>query len=119
MALLMPLSVVNIHADTQGVEVKIPLKVDPGKKLSRDLTYSPIESYYYDMLSVIRTSVATDIGDIKVTVTNCSTGESWSDTFDSSQTCDYFLYITSASGFYEIVYITEAGERYEGEFSIE
>ena len=119
MALTMPFSALYIRADVNGVIVKIPLKVENGKKLSRDLIQLSIESCYYGMLSAVYTSVAYDLGEIDVTVTNCSTGELWEDTFDSSTESQHLIQISSAPGLYEVTYTTESGDLYEGTFFIE
>lgn len=71
------------------------------------------------MLSAVHTTVSTDLGEIDVTVTNCSTGEFWQDTIDSSITSQHLLQISGTSGFYEITYTTESGDLYEGSFVIE
>ena len=118
-AILLSLLVFDMNAN-EPVKKKIPLKFSTnGGKISRGVTMNSIEACYYGMLSAIHTTVASDHGVIDVTVTNCSTGESWDDTFDSSATSDHVLSISGAPGFYDIVYITESGELYEGEFNVE
>ena len=71
------------------------------------------------MLSAVYTSVTSDLGEIDVTVTNCSTGEIWEDTFDSSTTSQHLIQISGTSGFYEVAYTTENGNLYEGSFCLE
>ena len=115
----MPFSALYIRADVNGVIAKIPLKVENGKKLSRDLIQLSIESCYYGMLSAIHTTVSTDLGEIDVTVTNCSTGELWEDTFDSFTESQHLIQISSTPGLYEVTYTTESGDLYEGTFMIE
>ena len=77
-----------------------------------------IQAYYNGMLSVVCTSVSADLGEIDLAVTNCSTGEFWEDTFDSSISSQHLLQISGTSGFYEVVYTTEDGNFYEGSFVI-
>lgn len=78
-------------------------------KLVRDLQVT-ISADYYSMLSSIYTTVY---------VTNTSTGELWMTSFDSSNEQQSFLQISGTPGYYEIEYITESGDVYEGEFLIE
>lgn len=78
-------------------------------KLVRDLQVT-ISADYYSMLSSIYTTVY---------VTNTSTGEFWMTSFDSSNEQQSFLQISGTPGYYEIEYITESGDVYEGEFLIE
>ena len=62
------------------------------------------------MMSCVQTVVSTDLGEVGVMILNCSTGESWYDTFDSGVEPQVILQIT---------YTTEAGDVYEGSFMIE
>ena len=78
-----------------------------------------IQAYYNGMLSVVCTSVSADLGEIDLAVTNCSTGEFWEDTFDSSISSQHLLQISGTSGFYEVTYTTERGDVYAGEFILE
>lgn len=94
----------------------------PVKKLDRsNLFRSPSDIYaFYDgMSSVIYTIVRSDIGLIEMNVTNHSTGEFWMTSFDSSNEQQSFLQISGTPGCYEIEYITESGDIYEGTFLIE
>lgn len=118
-ALLLPLFAFEMNADEEKAKMQIPLELDPGKRLGRNLNFEAIECYYYEMVSMIQTSVFSDIGDISLTVTNCSTGEVWYDFFDSSVEPQNYLPISGSDGIYEIVYITESGDVYEGSFTIE
>ena len=70
------------------------------------------------MMNSIVTTVFTDLGNVALTVTNCSTGSVWYDTFDSAQEPQTVLPISGEPGIYEIVYITESGAVYEGTFTI-
>lgn len=87
-------------------------------KLVRDLQVT-ISADYYSMLSSIYTTVYDDLGEVEVYVTNTSTGEFWMTSFDSSNEQQSFLQISGTPGYYEIEYITESGDVYEGEFLIE
>ena len=118
MAMLLPLSALEISADEKGVIQKIPLQIGKSTILKRDCTV-PIEANYYGMISGIQTSVSEDIGEVEVLVTNTSTGEFWMTSFDSSNEQQSFLQISGTPGYYEIEYITESGDIYEGEFLIE
>ena len=118
MAMLLPLSALEISADEKGVIQKIPLQIGKSTILKRDCTV-PIEANYYGMISGIQTSVSEDIGEVEVLVTNTSTGEFWMTSFDSSNEQQSFLQISGTPGCYEIEYITESGDVYEGEFLIE
>lgn len=118
MALLLPLSALEISADEKGVIQKIPLQIGKSTILKRDCTV-PIEANYYGMISGIQTSISEDLGEVEVLVTNTSTGEFWMASFDSSNEQQSFLQISGTPGYYEIEYITESGDIYEGEFLIE
>lgn len=117
MALLLPLSAIEMRADEEKAEIKIPIHKSGGKLLGRTLI--EIDACYYGMMSCIQTSVCSDLGEVEVSVTNCSTGEMWYDTFDSGEESYTFLYISGSAGLYEITYTTESGDVYEGSFMIE
>ena len=94
----------------------------PIKKLDKsNLFRSPSDFlvFYDGMSSAIYTTVTSDLGQIVMTVTNLSTGEAWSDTFDSGVIMQTLLPISGTSGLYEIEYVTESGDVYAGEFIIE
>ena len=115
-AFLLPLSALEMSADEKGEIQKIPLVLQGGTKLKRNIEEFSIESYYYGMLSSIQTTVTSDLGQIEMTVTNLSTGEAWSDTFDSGAIMQILLPISGTPGCYEIEYVTESGDVYEGIF---
>lgn len=119
MALLLPLSALEISADEKKPMLKIPLRKVEVKDLSRGLTKEPISSIYYHLCDCLYTSISEDIGEVEVLVTNTSTGEFWMTSFDSSNEQQSFLQISGTPGYYEIEYITESGDIYEGEFLIE
>lgn len=79
----------------------------------------PIQALFNGMSSTIQTTVTSDLGEIEMTVTNLSTGEAWSDSFDSGVIMQTLLPISGTPGFYEIEYVTESGDVYAGEFLIE
>lgn len=115
LAFLLSLSALMLNADENETEVKrIPLKVEQGSKIFRNLITIPIESTYYGILSCIQTIALSDIGEISVTVTNYSTGESWYESFDSSVQTQSVIYISGETGFYEISYMTSSGDIYKG-----
>ena len=116
-AIILSLFAFEMNAD-DVVKVKIPLQIDTGNQISRNLSVEQIESCYYGMLSVIYTSVVTNLGAINVKVINCSTGELWEDNFDSSSYVYHQLPISGEPGFYEITYIVEGGDIYTGTFII-
>lgn len=118
MALLLPLSALVINADTKPVMKKIPIRI--GKEtIRRDLVPIPLESYFYGPMSCIHTTALTDLGEVEVNVTNNSTGEFWTDTFDTSVESQFHLQISATSGYYVIEYTTASDDTYEGEFIIE
>lgn len=118
MALLLPLSAFEMSADNEKAVMKIPLEVKNNKDLDRSLIQEPIFSYYYGMMSFVQTSVTSDLGVVDVMVTNSSTGESWYDSFDSSEEPQTILQISGEAGLYEITYTTESGDIYECTFVI-
>ena len=118
-ALLLPFFAFEMSADEEKAEMKIPLYVSTGDQLNRGFVPESIECYFYGTLSTIRTSVAYDLGNVSLTVTNCSTGEVWYDIFDSAMEPQNYLPISGSAGIYEVVYITESGNVYEGTFTIQ
>lgn len=120
MALLLLLSAFEMSADNpKPVINKIPIKVSRYPKFQRDLFVPPLESYFYGPMSCIHTTVLIDLGEVEVNVTNSSTGEFWTDTFDTSVESQFILQISATSGYYVIEYTTASGDIYEGEFIIE
>ena len=117
MALLLPLSVLEMRADDEKVVKKIPVHKTGGTHLGRTLV--EIDACYFGMMSCVQTVVSTDLGEVGVMILNCSTGESWYATFDSGVEPQALLQISGDSGLYEITYTTEAGDAYEGSFMIE
>lgn len=117
-ALLMPVFALDMRADGEDAVMKIPLKMDSGTYLNRSLVPESVECHYFGMMNSVVTTVWSDLGEVVLTVTNCSTGNVWYDTFDSAQEPQAALALSGEPGIYEIVYITETGDIYEGTFTI-
>lgn len=118
MVFLLPFSALEMMADDNEQIKKIPIWEEDGPILRRDLVQIPIASYAWILMASIYTCVIEDLGEIEIIVTNTSTGESWSNIFDSSIEPQSFLRISGATGYYEITYIIESGDVYYGEFTI-
>lgn len=73
-ALLMPVFALDMRADGEDAVMKIPLKMDSGTNLNRSLVPESIECHYLGMMNAVVTTVWSDLGDVALTVTNCSTG---------------------------------------------
>lgn len=116
LAVFLPLFAFDMNADESKNKV-IPLKQKQGTYLQRGMIL-PIEATFDGLLSSIITSTSSDLGEVSLTVTNLSTGETWYDTFDSSSTPQVVTTISGSTGIYEIVYITESGDVYEGNFML-
>ena len=117
-ALLMPVFALDMRADGEDAVMKIPLKMDSGTNLNRSLVPESVECHYFGMMNSVVTTVWSDLGEVVLTVTNCSTGNVWYDTFDSAQEPQTALALSGEPGIYEIVYITESGDIYEGCFTL-
>ena len=117
MAVLLPLSAFQMSADEKEAK-PIPIKKSLVNHMTRTQYSLPIESYYLGMVDSIQTSVTSDLSMIEMTVTNLTTGETWSDSFESVVT-PHLLQISGAPGLYEITYLTTFGDLYEGTFTIE
>ena len=119
MALLLPLSAFEMSADDENAVMKIPLELDIEQNFERQVGAMLVECYYYGMMNTIITNVWSDLGNVTLTITNCSTGSVWYDTFDSALEPQTVLILSGEPGIYEIVYITESGGVYEGTFTIQ
>ena len=118
--MLLPLFALKMSADDENVTIlNIPLELGPEKILTRTLVEEQIICHYYGMMTSILTTFTSDQGDITLTVINTSTGEIWYDVFDSGADPQALLPISGAPGLYEIVYLTESGDIYEGSFIID
>ena len=96
--------------------IEIPIK-KPGSHDTVRSLYE-IQTYYYGMFSTVYPSVTSDLGEVEVIVPNCTAGEFWEDTLDSSVISQHLLHISGTSGFYEVTYTTSCGNLYEGSFVI-
>ena len=84
---------------------------------NRSMIQLPVECCYLGMMNTIVTTVWSDLGDVVLTVTNCSTGGVWCSSFDSAMEPQTFLAISGEPGIYEIVYVTESGGVFKGTFA--
>ena len=120
LAVFLPLSASVLNADEPPHKQDIPLyPIDPeGSKDIRSQIQHPIECHYLGMINAFVTTVWSDLGDVTLTVTNCSTGSVWYDSFNSSMEPQAFLAISGEPGTYKIIYITESGGIYKGALTI-
>ena len=116
--MLLPLFAFEMNADEKEVK-KIPLQLQTSGRLCRSLTEAPIEANYYAISSTLQTVALSDVGQIVLTVTNYSTGEFCSYSFDSTVETICLLELFGTSGCYEVSYFTETGDIYSGIFNIE
>lgn len=114
LAVLLPLFAFDMNADEKRTK-KIPLDPPLQMCVERGMALQ-INAWYDYTLSSIITAASNDLGEVSLTVTNLSTGETWYDTFDSSSTPQAMTPISGASGYYEVVYVTGSGDMYEGGF---
>ncbi len=98
----------------QEPDKEILIRIADNSELIRSL--HEIQAHYLEISRTIFTTVTSDLGQIEMTVTNLSTGEAWSDTFDSGAIMQTLLPISGTAGYYEIEYVTESGDVYEGIF---
>lgn len=122
LAVFLPLSAFSTNVDEPPHKQEIPLNpVIEGNSewINRSLVQIPIECHYFGMMNSLVTTVWSDLGDVTLTVTNCSTGSVWYDSFDSALEPQTVLPISGEPGTYQIIYITESGDIYEGILNIE
>lgn len=122
LAVFLPLSTSVLNAGENKNKQDIPLyPVDngPSDNDNRSLIQIPIECCYFGMINSLVTTVWSDFGDVVLTVTNCSTGNVWYDSFDSALEPQTMLTLSGEPGIYQIAYITESGGVYEGTFTIQ
>lgn len=112
---LLPLFTFSANADEKPVRQEIPLK-RIGNICSENRSLNPVECCYIGMMNFIQTSIYTDLGDVYVEVINNNTGETFWDSFDSGITPQHILTVSDTSGYYQVTYITETGDIYEGGF---
>ena len=116
LALAAMFCIVPMRGDTPPDEGReIPIRKVDNSDLIRSLADLLV---YYDGYCLIQTSIVSDPGIVEMTVTNLTTGETWSDTFDTAIS-PHFLQISGAPGFYEITYLTSFGDLYEGQLIID
>lgn len=119
LALAAMFCIVPMRGDTPPEKQReIPLKHVLSRPPVRNLEALTLQAYYNSMLDSIQTIVMMNLGSVDMTVTNLTTGETWSDTFNSAIS-PHFLPISGAPGLYEITYLTSFGDLYEGTFTIE
>ena len=121
LAVFLPLSAFVLNADEKMNKQEIPLtQVLDGNsdRDNRSLIQLPIECHYLSMMNSLVTTVWSDLGDVTLTVTNCSTGSVWYDSFDSALESQTLLTLSGEPGIYEIVYITGSGDIYKGTFNL-
>lgn len=113
-ALLLPFFAFEMSADDEPVVITIPLKLDIPQNFNRSLIQDSLESCYYGMNRSVFTAFHSDLGIVHLTITNLSTGEVWYDTFDSGTSPQVSTMISGTPGYYDIVYHTESGKKYNG-----
>lgn len=116
LAVLLPIFALKVNAEDKNVDISL-LKLGDGV-LERTGCFYPIKSCYYGMLEGIVTTVSADLGEIMITVENCTTGEMWESSFDSSTTLTHVLQISGDSGIYRIHYKDGNDNEYEGAFML-
>ena len=119
LALAAMFCIVPMRGDTppdKGQE--IPIRKVDDNRIIRSLTEVQLSAWYNPVFMLIQTNSTSDLGSVEMTVTNLTTGETWSDTFDSAVT-PHLLPISGAPGLYEITYLTSFGNLYEGQLIID
>lgn len=117
--LSVPLATFSMNVKDDDAVMKIPLEIKQGGNINRSFNPDVIICYYDAMLSCIHTTCLSDLGNISISVINYTTGEILNDIYDSAIYPLFFIDFSGAAGVYEIIYVTEAGQRYEGNFVIE
>lgn len=103
-SVFLPLSLFAQNNDDNTDRAKIPLyqvSDENQENLNRSLIQLPVECCYFGMMDSIVTTVFTDLGDVTLTVTNCSTGNVWYDSFDSALEPQTVLPISGEPGTYQ------------------
>ena len=119
LALTAMFCIVPMRGDTPPDEGReIPIRKVDDNRIIRSLTDIELSAWYNPVFMLIQTNSTSDLGSVEMTVTNLSTGETWTDSFDSVVT-PHLLQISGAPGLYEITYLTTFGDLYEGTFTIE
>ena len=111
--------IVPTRGDTPPDEGReIPIRKVDDNRIIRSLTEVQLSAWYNPVFMLIQTNSTSDLGSVEMTVTNLSTGETWTDSFDSVVT-PHLLPISGAPGLYEITYLTSFGDLYEGQLIID
>lgn len=119
LALAAMFCIVPMRGDSPPDEgLEIPIRKVDDNRVIRSLTEVVLSAWYNPAFMCIQTHTSINIGLIDVAVTNLTTGETWSDSFDSTSS-PHLLPISGAPGLYEITYLTSFGDLYEGTFTIE
>ena len=116
---MLPIFALEMRADDENAKMKIPLYMESSTKHARGLVEEELTCHYFGMMNSIVTTVYSDLGDVALTVTNTSTGSMWYDSFDSALEPQTMLPLSGEPGIYQIIYITESGDIYEGILNIE
>ena len=119
LALTAMFCIVPMRGDTPPDEGReIPIRKVDDNRIIRSLTDIELSAWYNPVFMLIQTNSTSDLGSVEMTVTNLSTGETWTDSFDSVVT-PHLLPISGAPGLYEITYLTSFGDLYEGQLIID
>lgn len=119
LALAAMFCIVPMRGDTPPDEGReIPIRKVDDNRIIRSLTDIELSAWYNPVFMLIQTNSTSDLGSVEMTVTNLSTGETWTDSFDSVVT-PHLLPISGAPGLYEITYLTSFGDLYEGQLIID
>lgn len=117
--LLLPFVAPVLRADQPPTSVTIILSNEQTNKKVRLVHDVPIDLYYWAAFSGLYTEVTQDMGLVEVTVSNITSGEFWHYSFNSGRETSSFFQLPVSFGYYEVRYITESGEVYQGVFVIE
>ena len=108
---------VPVHGDTpEETQREIPMKKLQNTSLNRSL--NEIRAYYDVFASSVTSHLSSDLGMVEMIITNFSTGEQMSYVFDSSYTLLISHPISGDPGYYEVMYRSENGSCYQGNFII-
>ena len=119
LALTAMFCIVPMRGDTPPDEGReIPIRKVDDNRIIRSLTEVQLSAWYNPVFMLIQTNSTSDLRSVEMTVTNLSTGETWTDSFDSVVT-PHLLPISGAPGLYEITYLTSFGDLYEGQLIID
>ena len=115
LTVFLPMSAFDLNADGLEHRQEIPLHQNYN---NRSFTQLPIECCYFSLTNSLISIAFEKLGDVSLIVTNNSTGSVWFDTFDTTLASQAMLHLSGESGVYEITYITENGDIYEGVLTI-